>query len=143
MTPSRRRWMAACTSLPVLAVAGLALGMLGAIIAYRTSWRSNCDFSLKAPDDIRSIDAALRAFVIANGGDYPETLRVLETPDIHGRTFLEGRYVPKDLWGNDYRYEPPTAEHPYPRIYTLGKDGRPGGTGDDADVDNLTLVNRR
>ncbi|MBK7877722.1 MAG: type II secretion system protein GspG [Planctomycetes bacterium] len=44
---------------------------------------------------------------------------------------LGPRVVP-DRWGRPYVYEPPTVDHP-PRITTFGKDGVPGGTGDDED----------
>ena len=40
--------------------------------------------------------------------------------------------VPKDLWGRDYRYRAP-GEHGEYDLYSLGRDGAPGGSGEDAD----------
>ncbi len=40
--------------------------------------------------------------------------------------------VPKDPWGRDYRYRAP-GEHGEYDLYSLGRDGAPGGSGEDAD----------
>ena len=41
--------------------------------------------------------------------------------------------VPKDPWGNDYQYRAP-GEHGEYDLLSFGKDGRPGGEGEDADL---------
>jgi general secretion pathway protein G len=41
--------------------------------------------------------------------------------------------VPKDPWGVDYRYVAP-GEHGDYDLLSYGRDGRPGGDGEDADV---------
>ena len=41
--------------------------------------------------------------------------------------------VPKDPWGNDYRYVAP-GEHGDYDLVSFGRDGRPGGDGEDADI---------
>jgi len=42
--------------------------------------------------------------------------------------------LPLDPWGNTYRYAVPGADgQPY-ALYSLGADGKMGGTGDDADI---------
>jgi len=43
--------------------------------------------------------------------------------------------LPPDPWGNPYLYRQP-GEHGEYDIYSYGKDGRPGGSGDDSDVNN-------
>ncbi|MGK2899654.1 MAG: type II secretion system major pseudopilin GspG [Burkholderiaceae bacterium] len=43
--------------------------------------------------------------------------------------------VPKDPWGNDYRYASP-GEHGDYDLLSAGRDGRPGGDGEDADITN-------
>ena len=48
--------------------------------------------------------------------------------------YLSGA-VPKDPWGRDYIYIPPTADHSEPTIKTLGADGKAGGAGNDADIE--------
>jgi hypothetical protein len=41
--------------------------------------------------------------------------------------------VPKDPWGAEYRYDPPSPAHPEPRVWSLGEDGLPA-TSDDIDA---------
>lgn len=43
--------------------------------------------------------------------------------------------VPDDPWGRPFVYKEP-GEHGDFDLYTLGKDGRPGGTAEDADITN-------
>jgi len=51
----------------------------------------------------------------------------------------EGPYlkktVPSDPWGNFYPYKQP-GEHGEFDLYSLGKDGQPGGSGEAADITN-------
>ena len=44
--------------------------------------------------------------------------------------------LPLDPWDRDYHYDPPTTPKGTPRVYSYGKDGKPGGTGEDADIVN-------
>jgi general secretion pathway protein G len=41
--------------------------------------------------------------------------------------------VPKDPWGQDYAYRAP-GEHGDFDLQSFGRDGRPGGSGEDADI---------
>ena len=41
--------------------------------------------------------------------------------------------VPPDPWGNPYQYRAPGTKGEY-EILSLGKDGQPGGTGENADI---------
>ncbi len=41
--------------------------------------------------------------------------------------------VPPDPWGNPYQYRAPGAKAEY-EIMSTGKDGQPGGTGENADI---------
>jgi general secretion pathway protein G len=43
--------------------------------------------------------------------------------------------VPKDPWNNEYRYTAP-GEHGDYDLISLGRDGKPGGSGEDADIGN-------
>lgn len=43
--------------------------------------------------------------------------------------------VPNDPWGKPYLYRVP-GEHGEIDLYSLGRDGAPGGTGNDADITN-------
>jgi len=72
-------------------------------------------------------------------GRYPTTEQGLaalnNAPDKSGR--WHGPYlskaVPKDPWGNDYAYFAPGKKSDYD-IIAYGRDGKPGGQGDDADI---------
>jgi arylsulfatase A-like enzyme len=91
--------------------------------------------------DIVAIESALKDYAIHHGGRYPDSLAVLVALDANGHAYLEGKKVPTDPWGRKYLYEPPAPSRSEPRVYTLGKDGKVGGEGDDADIDNLMLRN--
>ena len=94
----------------------------------------------KAAADISTICSALDNYAINNGGRYPDTLEILVTPDENGITMLKDQLsVPLDPWKNPYVYEPPLGgTGPY-KVISYGKDGQPGGEGDDADIDNFTI----
>jgi general secretion pathway protein G len=47
--------------------------------------------------------------------------------------YLKKAEVPKDPWGNDYKYRAPGENGPYD-IWSLGADGQEGGEGEDQDV---------
>jgi general secretion pathway protein G len=93
----------------------------------------------KAKMDVVSIHDAVGTYIVANDGRVPESLEVLVTPDENGRTILKNlTSVPRDPWGNPYGYEPPSESRGY-RVFTLGRDCKPGGAGDDADIDNFSI----
>ncbi len=93
----------------------------------------------RALTDITVIESALENYAINNSGRYPDSLEPLITPDLNGATYMKAQVLPKDPWDRDYVYEPPSPGNPVPKIYTLGRDGRAGGTGEDADVDNISI----
>ena len=47
--------------------------------------------------------------------------------------------VPLDPWGNPYQYQPPEGSGRPFVLYSFGADGKPGGTGNDADIGLSTL----
>jgi general secretion pathway protein G len=74
-------------------------------------------------------------------GRYPATEQGLDAL-VHapaGETKWAGPYlakaIPKDPWGNEYRYASP-GEHGEYDLQSYGRDGRPGGDGEDADITN-------
>jgi len=52
--------------------------------------------------------------------------------------YLEGA-VPLDPWGNPYQYQPPASSGQMFQLISFGADGKPGGTGTDADIGQDTL----
>jgi len=47
--------------------------------------------------------------------------------------------VPLDPWSNPYQYQPPESGGKPFILYSFGADGKPGGTGNDADIGLSTL----
>jgi general secretion pathway protein G len=86
---------------------------------------------------ILEIKGALESYAVANGGVFPESLEVLLETGSDGRQFLRSSDALRDPWGRKYLYEPPTPEHAEPRILSYGRDGEPGGEGEDEDLDSL------
>ena len=68
-------------------------------------------------------------------GDYPAKLSDLIASENAG---WDGPYLPKkvphDPWGNAYSYESPGPDGKLFQMLSLGKDGKPGGLDDAADV---------
>jgi general secretion pathway protein G len=97
--------------------------------------------STKASTDVSAILQSLTEYAIHNQGSYPSSLEPLVTPDANGHCYLEGynQRIPRDPWKHEYLYEPPTPEHPKPRVRSLGADGKRGGSGDDGDIDSDRL----
>ena len=92
--------------------------------------------------NITTICQSVDNFVILNNGRHPESLEQLVTPDENGETLLKGRKVPADPWGAEFQYDPPMSGTRGYRIYTHGKDGIPGGEGEDRDIDNWMIEDR-
>jgi len=96
----------------------------------------------RAISDVLNIDLALTDYTINNAGTYPSSLAALLKPDTNGNCYLAcfDWTVPKDPWKHEYQFEPPTREHPKPHVWSWGADGKPGGTGEDADIDSDRLA---
>jgi len=93
---------------------------------------------VRAEADLDALVHSLDEYADCNKGAYPSSLRPLVTPDTNGNSYIEGYNgkIPKDPWKHEYQYEPPTAEHPKPHVWSFGADGKRGGSGDDADIDS-------
>jgi general secretion pathway protein G len=93
--------------------------------------------------DISQLVQALNSYAVSNGGVFPDSLDVLVEPDENGKTYLQGyTSVPRDPWKNEYVYEPEQGGQDF-RVISYGKDGQPGGEGEDSDIDNITMRERK
>lgn len=94
--------------------------------------------------EITHICMALDHFALNNGGRYPDALEMLIRPDRNGHTYLDVDEVPRDPWGNPYLYEPPRVAGGRIDYWvaTYGKDGQPGGEGENMDIDNRSIRSR-
>lgn len=95
-----------------------------------------------ARSQVEMLTLALDAYRLDNGAPPPTEpgLALLRTAPLDGEAartwrgpYLR-RIVPDDPWGVAYVYAAPGRNGAEYDLYTLGRDGRPGGVGEDADV---------
>lgn len=122
------------------------LGILAALIAPSVINRIDDAQLVAARQDIRAIESSLNLYKLDNFR-YPGTedgLDALVTrPSDPSAKWPEGGYlkrIPKDPWSRPYLYLQPGNNGPID-IYSLGRDGQPGGEGPDADIGNWTSEN--
>jgi len=97
----------------------------------------------RAQSDVQQLKTALSMYKLDNFS-YPSTAQGLNSlvskPSGQplAKNWKTGGYMErmiKDPWGNDYQYLNP-GNHSLIDIYSMGRDGQPGGEGDDADIGN-------
>lgn len=123
----------------------IILGILAAIVAPNVIGRVGDAQIAAAKQDLRGVENALKFYRLDNFS-YPTTeqgLQALVTRpnDPNIKNWKQGGYLdrlPKDPWGNPYQFLNP-GNNGEVDIYTLGRDGRPGGEGEDADIGNWDL----
>ena len=119
----------------------IILGILTAIVAPNIIGRVGDAQISAAKQDIRNIESAFRLYRLDNF-NYPSNeqgIKALTTKPVGQNTRnWKGPYLnrmPLDPWGNQYLYMHPGL-HGEIDIYTYGRDGRSGGSEDDADIGN-------
>jgi general secretion pathway protein G len=123
----------------------IILGILAAIVAPNVIGRIDDAQAARVQQDLRGVESALKFYRLDNF-IYPTSEQglaalVTKPSDPNIRNWKSGGYLPrlpKDPWGNSYLYLSP-GNNGEIDIYTLGRDGRPGGEGVDADVGNWDL----
>jgi len=145
-TQARPRRDAAFTLIEIMAVV-LIIGLLGGIVGAAIFGQIDRARVTTARTQIKQIEAALDFYRMDNG-KYPTTEQGLESlvrpPSIdplpknyRPEGYLSGGRIPLDPWSNDYEYLSPGQNNPYSfDLWSHGSDGRPGGSGTDADVGN-------
>jgi len=123
--------------LVVLAIIALIATLVAPqVLRYLGSARTNA-----AKAQIHNIESALEPYYVDNA-KYPtaeEGLNALVTapagePRWNG-PYLKGSTALKDPWGKPYLYEV-TSDASGVTIKTLGRDGKPDGSGEDQDISN-------
>lgn len=123
----------------------IILGILAAIVAPNVIGRIDDAQIARVNQDLRGIETALKFYKLDNFR-YPDTEQKLDAlvtrpADPSIKNWKTGGYLdrlPVDPWGNNYEYLNP-GNHGEIDIYTLGRDGKPGGEGIDADIGNWDL----
>ena len=123
----------------------IIIGILAAIVAPNVIGRVDDAQVTKAKAEIANIENALKFYRLDNF-TYPSSEQGLEAlvtkpADPNIRNWKQGGYLPSlpsDPWGNPYLYLNP-GNNGEIDVYTLGRDGRPGGEGIDADIGNWNL----
>jgi general secretion pathway protein G len=126
-----------------LMVVIVIIGLLATLVALTVLPQLGKANDQKARADIATLDSALELYRL-NNLTYPATSDGLGAllaapPSLTDLSrYQAGGYIkklPKDPWGRDYKYEYPGKHRDFD-IYTLGADGVPGGTGENADIGN-------
>ncbi len=125
-----------------LLVVMVIIGLLAGFVAPRYFAQVGKSQVKVARAQIDALDKALDQFRL-DVGRYPtseEGLQALVAPP-SGEANWAGPYlkkaVPADPWGRPYVYQQPGTHGGDFELQSYGKDGRPGGTGEDADVTNF------
>lgn len=136
--PLRERAFTLLEMLVVLVIIGLLVAVVGPRLFSRVDY-AKVD---TAKAQIKMLSTALQTYRL-DVGSFPtpgQGLRVLYYPPSNSRlrTLWKGPYLqrstPDDPWGHSYVYcIPGRNSHPF-ALYSYGADGKPGGTGINADV---------
>jgi general secretion pathway protein G len=123
-----------------LLVVMVIIGLLVGLVAPRFFSQIGKSEVKTARAQLDSLEKALEQYRI-DVGAYPTTEQGLEALFVRpsGLTKWGGPYtkkaVPADPWGNAYLYKTP-GDHGDFDLSSLGRDGKPGGSGEDEDIVN-------
>ena len=125
--------------LVVLLILGLIAGVAGPqVMNYLGESKTKT-----AKLQIEELSNSLDLFKL-DAGRYPDTQEGLQAlvqappslgPERWRGPYLRKKSLPKDPWGNDYKYVSPGAHGAFD-IISLGADGKEGGDGESKDVTN-------
>lgn len=129
-------------TLTELMVVIFIIGLLATVVMINVLPSQDRAMVTKARADIATLETALEQYRLDNL-TYPQTgegLNALTNPPpslAQPERYRRGGYIkrlPQDPWGRPYQYQAPgAAGQPY-EILSLGADGAPGGTEENADI---------
>lgn len=97
---------------------------------------------------IGNLESALELYHLDNGSYPPKEpglMTLIEAPPQaarwNGPYIKKGAGALKDPWGNSYIYRPLEGKNGF-EIVSLGRDGLPGGEGEDQDIKNTDVKSR-
>lgn len=121
-----------------LLVVMVIIGLLAGFVAPRLFGQVGKAEAKSAAAQIDALSKALDAYRL-DVGRYPSTEQGLAALNARpqNESRWQGPYLqkapPADPWGRAYQYKSP-GEHGEYDLFTLGKDGQPGGSGENADI---------
>jgi len=140
--PRRRRHGERGFTLTELMVVIFIIGLLSAVVMYNVLGAQDRALVTKAKADIAQLEGALEQFRLDNLA-YPSTsdgLNALVTPPpslAQPERYRRGGYIkklPADPWGRPYNYQAPGLRGGAFDVWSMGADGAPGGTDENADI---------
>jgi general secretion pathway protein G len=123
------------------------IAIMTALIAPQIMGRVDEARVTAARQDIRTLETALDFYQMDNFR-YPTTDQGLKSlvekpepppPNWRAGGYLKATTVPKDPWGNEYKYLFPGTKGGAYDLFSLGADGEPGGEDADADIGSWNL----
>ncbi len=126
----------------------LIIGLLATLVAVNVIPSKEVANRVKACADIKSMGTAMKLYYLDNHM-YPSTaqgLKALIEKPASGRIpccwktggYIEGDHISKDPWNNTYVYISPAPNGADYEIISYGADGKPGGSGKNKDITNLS-----
>jgi general secretion pathway protein G len=129
-------------TLTELMVVIFIIGLLATVVAINVLGAQDKAMETKAKADIAQIEQSLENYKLDNL-TYPATtdgLNALTTPPpalAQPERYRRGGYIkklPQDPWGRPYNYQAPGANGKAFDVWSMGADGAPGGTDENADI---------
>ena len=124
----RRRGFSLIELLVVLVI----LALLAGIVLPRFLDQQKRGQQGAARTQVGSFKSAIQLYMLDNKGQTPKDLDELVSGE--KKYLTDVNTVPKDPWGNDFEYIAPGPNGEDFVVTSFGADGKPGGTGDDADI---------
>ena len=129
-------------TLTELMVVIFIIGLLATVVMYNVLGAQDRAVVTKAKTDISQLEGALEQYRLDNLS-YPQTTDGLNAlvnapPSLaQPERYRRGGYIkklPSDPWGRPYNYQAPGQNGKAFDVWSLGADGAPGGTDDNADI---------